>query len=148
MAASVFPTVYYRDKRAALDWLARAFGFDLSMAVTNADGSLGHCEMTFAGTGVNIDSEWDDWTKSPVGLGGANTHSIGFIVDDVDAHHARAAAEGARILSPLTDQFYGWRSYMAVDPEGHVWRFSQVTRRMTRTEMEAASGGRRIGSSL
>jgi uncharacterized glyoxalase superfamily protein PhnB len=143
----VFPTVYYRDKRAALDWLSNAFGFETSMVVTNADGLLGHCEMTFAGAVINIESEWTDWTRSPASLDGANTHSIGFHVDDVDSHHARAVAAGARILSPLTDQFYGWRSYVALDPEGHAWRFSRVVRRMSHEEMEAASGGRKVRSS-
>jgi hypothetical protein len=38
------------------------------------------------------------------------------------------------------DQFYGDRTYRAVDPEGHVWTFAQTVRQVTREEAEQASG--------
>ena len=46
-------------------------------------------------------------------------------VDDVDAHHDRAAAAGAQIALPPTDYPYGERQYTAEDPGGHRWTFSQ-----------------------
>jgi uncharacterized glyoxalase superfamily protein PhnB len=45
------------------------------------------------------------------------------IVDDPDAHHARAVAAGAEIVLELHDQDYGSRDYSARDPEGYVWHF-------------------------
>jgi uncharacterized glyoxalase superfamily protein PhnB len=44
-------------------------------------------------------------------------------VDDPDAHHDQAAAAGARVIQPLTDQPYGSREYGALDPEGNRWFF-------------------------
>ena len=44
-------------------------------------------------------------------------------VDDVDAHHARARAEGATIAAEPADQDHGERTYRAIDPEGHRWIF-------------------------
>jgi hypothetical protein len=38
------------------------------------------------------------------------------------------------------DQFYGDRSYIAIDPEGHRWTFSQPVRVVTPAEMEQATG--------
>ena len=46
------------------------------------------------------------------------------VVDDVDVHHGRAAAAGARILRPPTSVVLGTRSYRALDLEGHRWTFS------------------------
>jgi uncharacterized glyoxalase superfamily protein PhnB len=46
-------------------------------------------------------------------------------VEDADAHHARAVAEGATILDQPTDHPYGERQYNAEDPGGHRWTFSQ-----------------------
>src|SRR5262249_21952778 len=46
-------------------------------------------------------------------------------VDDVDAHHARAAAHGATILCEPEDQPFGLRIYTAEDPEGHSWMSGQ-----------------------
>lgn len=146
--APFFPTLCYRDVRTALDWLARAFGFETTMVVTNQDGSLGHCEMTYNGAVVNIGREWATWARSPASVEGANTAAIGCSVADADSHCAHARAAGARILSEPKDEFYGAWIYMAADPEGHVWRFSQVLKHMSREDMEAASGGRKVRQTL
>ena len=47
------------------------------------------------------------------------------IVDDVDAHYARAVAAGAEILAEPTDMEYGEREYTALDLDGHRWTFAQ-----------------------
>jgi uncharacterized glyoxalase superfamily protein PhnB len=38
------------------------------------------------------------------------------------------------IVREPADQFYGDRSYMAKDPEGHVWSFAQTVRQVSREE--------------
>lgn len=38
------------------------------------------------------------------------------------------------------DQFYGDRTYIAADLEGHHWTFSQPLRAVSNEEMEQASG--------
>jgi uncharacterized glyoxalase superfamily protein PhnB len=45
------------------------------------------------------------------------------VVDEVDAHFARAKAAGAEIIREPEDQDYGGRDYSARDPEGNVWSF-------------------------
>jgi uncharacterized glyoxalase superfamily protein PhnB len=47
------------------------------------------------------------------------------LVDDVDAHHARAAEHGATILRDPADPGIGERLYTAEDIEGHRWMFGQ-----------------------
>ena len=47
-------------------------------------------------------------------------------VEDVDAHHARAAAAGASVLrAPEDVQGIGIRLWSAEDAEGHRWMFTQ-----------------------
>jgi uncharacterized glyoxalase superfamily protein PhnB len=46
-------------------------------------------------------------------------------VPDAAAHHERAAAAGARIISEPTDFPYGERQYNAEDSGGHLWTFSE-----------------------
>jgi uncharacterized glyoxalase superfamily protein PhnB len=53
----------------------------------------------------------------------ASTVSIYAVVADPDAHHARAAAAGARIVRELADQPYGSREYSARDREGNLCSF-------------------------
>jgi uncharacterized glyoxalase superfamily protein PhnB len=54
------------------------------------------------------------------------THATTIMVGDVDAHYARAQAEGATILSAPADQPWGLRTYSALDPEGHQWELAQL----------------------
>jgi uncharacterized glyoxalase superfamily protein PhnB len=43
---SLGSAVFYKDPFAAVDWLEKAFGFERTMLITDAEGRLGHCEMT------------------------------------------------------------------------------------------------------
>ncbi len=46
-------------------------------------------------------------------------------VDDVEAHHARAAAHGAAILRAPQEPGIGFRISTAEDLEGHRWMSGQ-----------------------
>ena len=133
--------VSYRDPRAALDWIEKAFGFERSMVITDKDGRLAHSEMKFGDGYLMVGSEWADFVASPASVGGKNTQSIHVqLQDGIDAHCERARAAGAAILMEPADQFYGDRTYRARDLEGHVWTFAQTVRSVTREEAERASG--------
>lgn len=137
---------FYKDPRGALDWLQHAFGFEVSMLIESPDGDprTMHAEMSIGGRGrVMIGSEWADWVKSPASVGGANTCNVHVhLLDDVDAHCARARAAGATIMQEPSDQFYGDRTYRARDLEGHVWTFAQSVRQVSRAEAERAIGAK------
>jgi len=130
-------SVFYDDPRAALDWLCRAFGFELRLKVEGDDGVIHHSELCFgealimvSGTGGS--EPWQALYRSPKTTGYI-TQACALFVDDVDAHHARAVASGAQIVRALATNDYGeeyWadRSYGAVDREGHLWWFMQRVR--------------------
>jgi uncharacterized glyoxalase superfamily protein PhnB len=133
--------VFYRDPRAALDWLEEAFGFERSMVITDKDDRLAHSEMKFGDGYLMVGSEWADFVASPASVGGKNTQSIHVqLRDGIDSHCERARAAGAAILMEPADQFYGDRTYRARDLEGHVWTFAQTVSNVTREEAERASG--------
>jgi uncharacterized glyoxalase superfamily protein PhnB len=133
--------IIYQDPKAALDWLEKAFGFEPVMVVINEDGTLGHSEMRFGDGLIYVGREWDENHKSPASLGGKNTQSLSVhLASGLDQHCERARKAGAVIVREPVDQFYGDRSYMAVDPEGHIWSFSQTLKDMSFDEMKAAGG--------
>ena len=93
--------LHYRDPRAAVAWLERAFGFEITMAIESPD---------------------EDPTK---------------------CHYELGYGGGATVIEQEPeDQFYGDRTYRAVDPEGHVWTFSMHVRDVSREEAEQAIGGK------
>ena len=72
---------------------------------------------------LDLDDEFGKLQKPPRATGGIGTQSPYVIVEDVDAHYARARAAGARIFLDIEDKDYGGRGYTCLDPEGHVWSF-------------------------
>ncbi len=136
------PSVTYRDPKAALDWLARVFGFERVMVLTDDGGQIAHAEMSFRGRGgVMVGGEWADFVASPASVGGRGTQRVHVLIEEgLDAHCERARAAGAQILREPVDQFYGDRTYLVRDLEGHVWTFAQPVRKVGRDEAEAASG--------
>lgn len=133
-------SVYYRDPARAIDWLCRAFGFEIRLKVEGDDGRIVHSELEFGEGLVMVGGEgsWAslpgrEFAKSPRSLGGANSQSLMVYVDDVEAHCVRARAEGAVILHEPTTSDYGpeyWsdRGYACEDVEGHIWYFAQRLR--------------------
>jgi uncharacterized glyoxalase superfamily protein PhnB len=145
---AITPSVFYRDPMAALKWLQEAFGFEVSMLVTDDQGAVGHAEMSWRGAVIGVGGEFASpellgpaEMKSPLSLGGRGSQFVRVHLDeDLDAHCERARAAGARITQEPADQFYGARTYRALDPEGHVWTFQRPTAEVSIPAMEAASG--------
>ena len=137
-------SIHYRDPKAALAWLERVFGFETTMAIDGPPEApeMCHYEMAIEGRGrLMVGAEWNEWAKSPASVGGANTQRVHVqLSGDVDRHFEHAKAEGAQIEKPPEDQFYGDRSYIAVDLEGHRWTFSTTIRTVSRAEAEQALG--------
>jgi uncharacterized glyoxalase superfamily protein PhnB len=118
---TVIPGLRYGDAPAAMRFLRDAFGLEETLVVPGPDGTISHAEMR--------------WMTGMVMLGSASDGSDGrlaietgkamlyVVVDDPDAHHARAVAAGAEIVHSLRDEDYGSRGYMARDPEGNIWSF-------------------------
>lgn len=135
------PSIIYKDNRTALTWLQNAFGFEASEVLTAANGDIVHAEMSHDDGVVMIGGEFADWTRSPASLGGKNTQRVHVrLAHGIDEHCARARQAGAVIAMEPEDQFYGDRTYMAVDLEGHHWTFSQPVRSASKEGIEKASG--------
>lgn len=138
---ALIAAVFYRDSRAAIAFLEKAFGFELFMLLEDCDGGVAHSEMRYATGVVMVGSEWGDDHRSPAGLAGRNTQIVHIgTTEEIHAHCERARAAGAEILMEPTYQFYGATTYRCRDLEGHIWVVAQQTRQVTREEAEAASG--------
>jgi uncharacterized glyoxalase superfamily protein PhnB len=133
--------VFYHDPLSALDWIERAFGFERTMVITDNEGRLAHSELRFRDAMIYVGSEWNDIIASPRSVGGKNTQNIHIQLETgIDEHCERARAAGAAIIQEPEDQFYGDRTYRALDLEGHLWTFGQTVDNVTIQGMEDASG--------
>jgi uncharacterized glyoxalase superfamily protein PhnB/drug/metabolite transporter (DMT)-like permease len=118
----ITPYLLYEDCAAALEFLAKAFGFTEDMRVPGPEGKVTHAEMRLADGVVMMGWPGDDY-QNPSRHGHVNA-TVYVYVDDVDKHYEQAKNAGAKIISEPQDQFYGDRSYMAEDPQGQQWGFA------------------------
>jgi uncharacterized glyoxalase superfamily protein PhnB len=128
-------SVFYDDPKAAIDWLCKAFGFEIKLKVEGESGEIVHSELLFGEGLVMVGSTngkepYQKLFRSPAQLDGAMTQALAFFVDDCDAQYARAVEAGAKTVREPTTADYGeeyWsdRSCGVTDPEGHLWWFMQ-----------------------
>src|SRR5258708_4865726 len=91
---SLTPSICYKDPKAAMQWLQDAFGFEIAVLLTDANGDIAHLDMRAGAFSVGVMGEWSTHKSAPTL--GATTCLIGVdLADDVDAHCQRARAAGA-----------------------------------------------------
>ena len=91
----IFPYIFYRDVPAALEWLTRAFGLKEEMRTTPPDGGM-HAEMSLGDQRIMMGQGSKRWGMISPGESAMATVGVFVYLEDVDQHHARARAAGAR----------------------------------------------------
>lgn len=114
-APSITPYLSYVDGHAAIDFLTRAFMFEIVQSYDGPDGRLVHAELSF-GNGVVMLGSVDQPPRT-------GSPGLYLVVEDVDAHHAAAVAADAEVVYPPEETEFGTRRWRARDPEGHEWSF-------------------------
>jgi uncharacterized glyoxalase superfamily protein PhnB len=121
---TVWPVLSYRDARAALTFLADAFGFEETAAYAR-DGDpsvIEHAEMRWPlGGGVMFGSAGKD--DSPFGRRTPGNDAVYVVCEDPDGLLQRAEAAGAVVVRGLVDEDFGSRGFTVRDPEGNLWSF-------------------------
>ncbi|MFZ3181916.1 MAG: VOC family protein [Methylocystis silviterrae] len=128
---ALIPCLRYKDAPAAIDFLCSAFGFERHAVYpdeTDPDIVV-HAQLLLDGNMIMLGSDRPGDTKdlynwkTPAAAGGV-TMCICAVIDDPDAHAARARAAGAHIIrGPYDNQGYPGRAYDVWDSEGNVWNF-------------------------
>lgn len=137
----ITPALCYVNPKAALDFLQRAFGFELDMLIEDEAGNLAHSQMAYGEGRIMVGNEWSADHKSPRSIGNKCTQTVHMhMTENIDAHCERARGAGAEIIAEPETQFYGDRTYRARDPEGHIWTFSQTVEVMTPEEWDKNTG--------
>lgn len=122
MTTQIIPYLFCRDVPAALDFLARAFGFTEDMRTGTQSGGM-HAEMSLHGQRIMLGQGAGSSGMLSPREARLTTMGVFVYLADADAHHARAKAAGAEIVQPPHDEPYG-RTYTARDLDGHPWFFT------------------------
>jgi PhnB protein len=118
---AVTPYLSVKGAASAIAFYKKAFGAKEIMRMPGPGGTIGHAEIQIGDSRIMLADEYPEMNfRSPQAFGGTPV-AISLYVQDVDRVVKKAIAGGAKVLRPVTDQFYGDRSGSLEDPFGHVW---------------------------
>ena len=121
---SIAPMLSVRRGAQAVEFYKVAFEAQELFRIESESGdvvahlSVGGAEFWIA------DESPEHLNFSPESLGGGSVRMV-MVVENPDAAFDRAVSAGARAVSPVTDQPYGWRVGRIVDPFGHHWEIGK-----------------------
>lgn len=135
---SVTPYLVIKNAAKAIDYYKKVFGATEVVRMDGPNGTVGHAELQIGDSRIMVADE-----NPSMGQGHTSASAIGgspvslyLYVPDVDKIVERATAEGAKVLKPVQDQFYGDRSGFIQDPFGHLWGVATHVEDVSASEME------------
>lgn len=124
-APKIIPNLRYEDPKSAIEWLCRAFGFEVHFIADEPGRGIVHAQLRLGSDLIMLGPVVENdksGMKSPLSLPG-QSQSICIALEDVDAHFERARQAEAVIVTPPYDSRFGARLYTCLDLEGHIWTF-------------------------
>ncbi len=132
---TITPYLIVADVTAAFEFYKIAFGASVLDSFAGPDGKIVHAELKLGDSPFMIGGTCEKMqARDPNAYGGSPVGII-LYVEDADASFNRAVGAGAKVLRPLTDQFYGDRSGTVTDPFGHNWTISTRKENVSPEEM-------------
>ncbi|HEX7903662.1 MAG TPA: VOC family protein [Chitinophagaceae bacterium] len=136
---AVIPALAIRGAANAMEWYKKVFGAKEKMKFTDNEGKVMHGEITIGGNVIMVSEENLQYNKSPQSANG-NSVNLCVYMPDVDAVLKKATDNGAKLLMPAKDEFYGDRSGRIEDPFGYVWTIQTHIKDVSEQEMKKIMG--------
>jgi PhnB protein len=118
---TVTPYLVIKGAAKAINYYKNVFGATVVMRMDGPDGRVGHAELQIGDSRIMLADENLSMGNRSAETIGSSPVSLYVYLPDCDKVVEKAVAEGAKILKPVQDQFYGDRSGFIQDPFGHLW---------------------------
>jgi uncharacterized glyoxalase superfamily protein PhnB len=131
---SVTPSLTCRDAAAALEFYRNAFGaVEVFRLAAPGVGKVMHAEIRIGNSTLMMSDEYPEWDCLAPEF--AKGGSFMIYVAAVEASFTQAVAAGAKVVMPVTDQFWGDRMGRVACPFGYRWSLSQKVREVPPDEI-------------
>ncbi len=110
---------------------ARAFyvdklGFGHLMGMLGKDGQMDFCTVALGGAKVML-ARPQEKTEGTGPTSSKRPVEIYLEVEDVNGYHDQVKTQGVKVTGPLTDQWWGDRTFTIMDPFGYqIWFYQTV----------------------
>jgi PhnB protein len=135
---TITPYLVINGAAKAIDYYKKVFGATVVVRMDGPDGKIGHAELQIGDSRFMLADE-----NPKMGEGYSSAETIGsspvtlyVYLPDVDGIVKKAVSEGAKLLRPVQDQFYGDRNGFLRDPFGHLWGIATHVEDVSPEEME------------
>ena len=120
---SISPYLVVKGAAKAIEYYKKVFGATEVVRMDQPNGKVGHAELQIGDSRFMLAEENPSMGQGHVSASGigASPVSLYLYIPDVDRVIERAVDEGAKVLKPVQDQFYGDRTGFIEDPFGHLW---------------------------
>ncbi len=120
---SISPYLVVKGAAQAIEFYKKVFGATEVVRMEQPGGKVGHAELQIGDSRVMLAEENPKMGQGHMSASGIGSSpvSLYLYIPDVDRVIERAVDNGANVLKPVQDQFYGDRSGFIQDPFGHLW---------------------------
>jgi PhnB protein len=136
--STITPYLVIKGAAQAIEYYKKVFGATEEMRMPGPDGKIGHAELKIGNSRIMLAEENPSMGQghtSAATIGGSPV-SLYMYFPNADEVVKRANAEGAKILKPVQDQFYGDRNGFIQDPFGHYWGIATHVEDVSPQEMK------------
>lgn len=133
---SITPYLIINDASNAIEFYKKAFGAKVVMKMEQPSGKISHAELKIGDAKIMLADEHPERdARSPQSYGGTPV-GIHLYIKNVDSIVDKALSNGARLISPVQNMFYGDRSGTLEDPYGHKWFVSTHIENVSANQMK------------
>jgi len=133
---SIHPRLVVDDADTAIRFYVAALGGVEVMRFAEPSGKIVQAEVKIGQDTIAITEHDGDCNLSPPALGGSPL-LLTITGQDADAIGEAMMANGAKVIIPIDDRFYGKREGRLQDPSGHLWIVSQHLEDLTDAQITA-----------
>jgi PhnB protein len=153
----IIPHIFVKDSAAAIEFYTKVFDaveeYRHSIPGDKNKGNkekIVHAVINIGKSKIMLADEFpemcDEYVKVGEKIGapstvGGNSVYLNMYFENVDDIFERAKMEGATVIMPLMDAFWGDRYGQFKDPFGHIWEVATHKKDMTKEELEDAAKG-------
>lgn len=146
---NITPHLVVKGAAKAIEFYKKVFGAkeEYRSTIPGDESRIMHSVLTIRASKIMVVDEFTEMRDgvesgekigSPNSIGG-NSVFLNMYFDDVDAVYKKATDEGASVVMPLGDVFWGDRYGQIKDPFGHIWEIATHKKDMTADEIDRAA---------
>jgi len=131
----ITPSLTFKGTESAMVWYKNVFGAEERMRMEGPDKKIVHAELNIGDSMIFLAEENPKYMNQTPQSTNGNSVKLHVYVEDVDGTLKKAVQNGATLVMPAEDQFYGDRCGWIEDPFGYTWVLATHIKDISEEEM-------------